>query len=166
MQLALEILAWTILVAGLIGGVIGAVLPFVPGPVLIVAVAIVHKLMLPPWLAWGTIVALVFIAVLERVADFLGSAIGARRMGATRWGLAGAAIGGIVGVFFGFIGIFVGPFVGAFVAEILFARRKIEPSIRASVGAGIGAGVALLARVALAMLMVMIVAFDLLFIGP
>ncbi len=161
MQTILEIIAWAALVSGLICGPLGAFVPVVPGAVLPVAGALAHKLILPGVLSWRTIAALVAIAILERVADFLGTLLGAKWAGATRWGLFGAAVGGIAGLFFAPFGLLLGPVIGAFVAEIIFARRGLEPSIKAGVGAGVGYGISLAARLALAVLMIMIVLFDL-----
>lgn len=161
MQTTLEIIAWAALVLGLIGGPVGALLPIVPGAVLPVCGALVHKLILPDVLSWWTVAALVVIAILERVVDFLGTVLGAKWAGATRWGLFGAALGGIIGLFFAPFGLLLGPIIGAFLAEIIFARRGLEPSIKSGVGAGVGYGISLAARLALAVLMIMIVLFDL-----
>lgn len=156
-----EIAAWSVLVVGLIAGVAGVIVPLLPGPVLIVGAVIVHKLILPGWISWWMIGVLSFVAVLERVADIAGTLVGARWAGATRWGLFGAALGGLVGIFFGIPGLILGPIVGAFAGEWALARRHVGASAKAGVGAGVGIGVATLARVALALFMVALVVFDL-----
>lgn len=163
MQTTLEIIAWAALVTGLLCGPFGALVPVVPGAVLPVIGAVIHKLILPDVLSWWTIAALVAIAVLERVVDFVGTLVGAKWAGATRWGLFGAAVGGIAGLFFAPFGLLLGPIIGAFVAEIVFARRGLQPSVKSGVGAGVGYGISLAARMALAFLMIMIVLFDLYF---
>nr|MDQ3841323.1 DUF456 domain-containing protein [Actinomycetota bacterium] len=64
-------------------------------------------------------------------ADFLGTAYGARRFGASNWGTAGGAIGGIVGtlagaLFFGvgaLFGLLAGTIGGVFVGEYLRHKR-------------------------------------------
>lgn len=160
----MEVFAWIVLVLGTLLGVVGVLLPLLPGPVLTVGAAILHKLMVPEYLSWGMIIALGVLAVLERLADLAGTLIGAKWMGATRWGLFGAAIGGIAGIFFGFVGLFVGPIIGAVVAEWVVARRRADDSVRAGFGAGIGIGIATLARLAIALFMAMLLAFDLLFL--
>lgn len=165
MQITLEILAWALLVIGLLGGVIGAAVPVIPGAVLPVLGALVHKLILPQWLSWWVIAALVVIAILERVVDFVGTLIGAKWAGATRWGIFGAAFGGIVGLFFAPFGLLLGPIIGAFAAEIIFAQRGLKDATKSGVGAGVGYGISLAARLALALLMVMLVLFELL-TGP
>ena len=161
MQTTLEIIAWTALVIGLIGGPLGAFVPVIPGAVLPVIGALIHKLILPGVLSWWTIAALVVCAILDRVVDFVGTLVGAKWTGATRWGVFGAAIGGIVGLFFFPLGLLLGPVLGAFVAEIAFARRGLGRSAKSGLGAGLGFGISLAARVALAIFMIMIVLFDL-----
>ncbi len=161
MALTFEFLAWALLVLCCLAGVVGVVLPLVPGAFLILAGAVLHKLMLPGWLSWWTIGGLAIVAVLDRVVDILGTLLGARWAGATRWGLAGAAAGGIVGLFFGLLGLFLGPVIGAFCAELMFARRGMGASVRSGVGAGIGFGVSTALKVALSLFMVALVAFDL-----
>jgi uncharacterized protein YqgC (DUF456 family) len=161
MQTTLEIIAWAALVIGLAGGLFGAFIPVVPGAALPVIGAVIHKLVLPGALSWWAIVALVVIALLERVVDFIGTLVGAKWAGATRWGLFGAAAGGVAGLFFAPLGLLLGPIIGAFAAEIVFAQRGLRPSIKSGVGAGVGYGISLAARLALAVFMIMIVLFDL-----
>lgn len=164
-DIAMQILAWIILIFGMATGVVFVFLPVIPGPLLIVIGAIVHKLIIPHWLSWGMIIVLVVLSILERVADFVGTIAGAKWMGATKWGLLGAAIGGIVGLFFGIVGIFVGPIIGAAIAEWILAKRRADHSLKAGFGAGVGIGISTLARLAIAMFMAMLIVFDLLFIG-
>lgn len=161
MDVFLAIVAWSALVIGLVCGPFGAFVPVVPGAALPVLGALVHKLVLPQYLSWWTIVALVALAILERVVDFAGTLAGAKWAGATRWGLLGAAVGGIAGLFFVPLGLLLGPVIGAFAAEIIFARRGVEASAKSGVGAGIGYGISLAARLAIALLMIMIVLADL-----
>lgn len=165
-ELALEIVAWTTLVVFMLAGLVFVILPVIPGPLLVLVGVLVHKLILPTWISWGMIGFLVFIAVLERLADLAGTIAGAKWMGATKWGLLGAAIGGIVGILFGFVGIFIGPVIGAVVAEIIVARRRPKESMKAGVGAGVGIGVATIARLALTLFMELVIIYDLAFIGP
>ena len=162
MQVFLEIVAWGALVVGLVCGPFGAFVPVVPGAVLPVAGALIHKLILPQFLSWWTIAALVVLAVLERVVDFVGTLAGAKWTGATRWGLFGAVIGGIVGLFFVPLGLLLGPVIGAFVAEVVFARRGVRDSAKSGVGAGVGYGISLAARLGIALLMVAVVLGNLL----
>ncbi len=157
----MEVLAWVILGVLSLTGLIGTILPFLPGAVIILVGAVLHKMILPGALSWWMIGFLIFLVLIERLVDFLGSVVGARWLGATRWGIIGAALGTIVGLFFGLIGLIIGPILGAFVGEIVFAKREIGSSAKAGVGAGLGIGIATLARFAVALLMIALIAFDL-----
>src|SRR5690606_14512542 len=69
------------------------------------------------------VVVLAVLTLFSLVVDFWATALGARRVGASRMAVAGAIIGTFVGIFFGFIGLFAGPFIGALAGGLLHGRR-------------------------------------------
>lgn len=155
--------AWIILSAFAVAGVAGSVLPALPGIALIFAGVLIHKLLLPDVLS-GWVVAFVGVSVfLSWGIDFIGSAVGARWGGATRWGLIGAAAGGLVGLFFGLPGLILGPVAGAFIGELLAAGRGVFAATRAGVGAGMGLALSTALRLALALLCVALIVVDCVF---
>ena len=160
MQTVIEILSWTLLVVLLLGGLVGVLLPILPGALIIFIGALLHKILTPEWLSWTTVALLGVLVLVERLLDFLGTMVGAKWLGATRWGIFGAVVGGIVGIFFGLPGLILGPVFGALVGEIIFARRSLRLSAKAGFGAAIGFGLSTVARVALALLMILIVIVD------
>jgi uncharacterized protein YqgC (DUF456 family) len=138
------ILLWVIAMALIIAGFAGLVLPALPGAPLLFAGLFVA--------AWAddfvyvgvkTLVALGIMAALSYVLEFAASALGARRFGATRRAITGAAIGTVVGMFFGLPGILLGPFLGAVVGELTAQR-----DLRAAAGSGVGAFLGLLLAIA------------------
>jgi uncharacterized protein YqgC (DUF456 family) len=160
MQTVIEILSWTVLVVLLLGGLVGVLLPILPGALIIFLGALLHKILTPEWLSWTTIALLGVLVLVERLLDFLGTMVGAKWLGATRWGIFGAVVGGIVGIFFGLPGLILGPVFGALVGEIIFARRSLGLSAKAGFGAAVGFGLSTVARIALALLMILIVIVD------
>jgi uncharacterized protein YqgC (DUF456 family) len=142
----MEVFWWFLTIALFAVGLIGAVVPTLPGTTIILAAAIIHRLMLGPQksIGWKTIVVLVLLTLLSYVFDFLGSYFGAKYFGATRWGAFGAIVGALIGVFFGIIGLFVGPVIGAVAAEFIAGKRMIDAgragwgSLLGNVGATIG----------------------------
>lgn len=160
MQSVIEILSWTLLVVLLLGGLAGVLLPFLPGALIIFLGALLHKILTPDWLSWTTIALLGALVLVERLLDFLGTMVGAKWLGATRWGIFGAVVGGILGIFFGLPGLILGPVFGALVGEIIFARRSLGLSAKAGFGAAVGFGISTVARIALALLMILIVILD------
>ena len=114
---------WTLSISLLIVGFVGAIVPFLPGPMLIVIAGIVHTLLLPEqgMSTWGIVLLIVWFCLAYAV-DFFSGMMGARWFGASRWGITGVFIGGIVGLFFGPLGLLLGPLVGGFAFEMLFAN--------------------------------------------
>jgi hypothetical protein len=135
-------------------GLAGLVLPGLPGAPVIFA-----GFVLAAWaddfvyVGTGTLVILGVLAALTYAIDFAASAFGAKRFGASRWAVIGAAGGAIVGLFFGLPGVFLGPFVGAVVCE-LASRRDLVAAGKAGLGATLGLALGAAAKLALAFAMV------------
>ena len=154
-------MAWVLAVALVIVGVIGTVLPALPGPILVFAGVFVA--------AWAdgfhrigvwTLILLGLLTVLAHVVDLLAAAAGVDRSGASRRAVAGAALGTIAGLFFGLPGLIVGPFLGAVLAE-LTVRGDVGASTRAGLFAWIGfmIGLALKMAIVFGMIGIAILAF-------
>ena len=79
------------------------------------------------------LVVLLVLTVIGSLADNVATLFGARKAGASGWGVAGAAIGMLVGLAFGLPGIIVGPALGAFAFELLR-----NPDLRRAGKAGLG----------------------------
>jgi uncharacterized protein YqgC (DUF456 family) len=151
-------LDWTILwliLAGLtvITGLIGTVLPVLPGIPVIFA-----GLLLAAWstgfepVGWGTIAVLGVLAALSILIDLLAAAFGAKRLGASPRAFWGATLGAIIGLFFGLPGIVLGPFIGAVAAE-LAAGRGAQQAGRSGYGVWLGLILGTAAKLAIAFLM-------------
>ena len=69
--------------------------------------------------------------------DIVAALLGAKRVGASRLALLGAAIGTVAGLFLGLAGIIIGPFVGALLGEWLHGRR-LGMAARVGVGTWLG----------------------------
>ncbi|MEY2504630.1 MAG: uncharacterized protein QOG27_910, partial [Verrucomicrobiota bacterium] len=89
----MELLWWLIAIVLMAVGLIGTVLPFVPGAVVILAAAIIHQVMVPGRsLGWWNIAGLIVLTLLSYALEFGSGYFGAKRFGATKWGGFGAAI--------------------------------------------------------------------------
>ena len=125
-------------------GLIGTVLPALPGLPLVFA-----GMLLAAWaggfeqVGVATGVVLGVLTLLSLAIDFWATAHGAKRVGASRLAIIGAIVGTFAGLLFGPVGIFVGPFAGALVGELLHGRRLgIGPLGQATkVGAGTWLGI-------------------------
>ena len=127
-----EPVLWITLAVMLVG-LLGSVLPALPGVPLIFLSALVYSFLTDFEFVGTLVLVMLFVfAVLAFVADFVGTAYGARRFGASNWGTAGGAIGGLVGalagaLFFGvgaLFGLILGSVGGVFLGEYLRRRRQ------------------------------------------
>jgi uncharacterized protein YqgC (DUF456 family) len=151
----MELFWWFFTVVLFAIGLIGTVLPVFPGTVIILASAIIHRVMLGPdkSIGWGTIAVLVLLTLATYVLDFLSGYFGAKYFGATRWGMFGAILGALIGIFFGIVGLFIGPVIGAILGEFIAGKRLIHAgcagwgSLLGSLGAMVGKLVIALAMI-------------------
>lgn len=131
-------LLWVLCLILVAVGLAGVLLPGLPGAPLVFA-----GLLLAAWaddfqnVGLATVIILAGLTVLAYGVDFLSSSLGARKAGASREAVIGAALGTVVGLFFGFPGIVFGPFAGAVIGEFL-ARRNLGQAGRAGLAAWVG----------------------------
>lgn len=147
------VVLWLLAAALVAAGIAGTVLPALPGAVLVFA-----GLALAAW-ADGfvhvgalTLTGLGVLAALTYAVDFAATALGAKKLGASRRALVGAALGALVGLFFGLPGVLLGPFIGAVLGE-LSEQRDLLRAGRAGVGAWLGLVLGAAAKLALVMTM-------------
>ena len=140
-------------------GLLGVVLPALPGLPLVFAGMLVA--------AWAggfeeigvfTLVVLGLLTLVSFLVDFWATAHGAKRVGASRKALVGAVLGTFAGLFFAPIGLFIGPFVGALVGELLHGR-ELGAAARVGFGTWLGIVLAIVLKLGLAFAMLGIFAF-------
>jgi uncharacterized protein YqgC (DUF456 family) len=133
-------MAWLITVCLLIAGLIGCVLPVLPGHLILLIAAIAHRLMLgaESGLRWWSFLILIVLMAISQVFEMISGAAGTKWFGGSRWGALGALVGSIAGLFFLPLGLLVGPLIGAFVGEIAFAKKHPHPAVISGVGSVIG----------------------------
>jgi len=131
-------------------GLAGILLPLLPGIPLMFA-----GMLLAAWadgfrhLGWGLLAVLAALTLLSMALDFWATAHGARRVGASRMAMAGAALGTLVGLFFGLPGLLLGPFIGALAGELLALRSLRAAAIGQATRIGAGTWIGLLIGIAL-----------------
>ena len=150
----MELFWWLFAIALFALGLIGTIVPVLPGTTIILAAAIIHRVVLggEKSVGWKTILVLVLLTLLSYMFDFLGSYFGAKYFGATKWGAFGAILGALVGLFFGIIGLFAGPVIGAAAGEFIAGKRMIDAG-RAGWGSLLGNVGAMLAKLIIALAM-------------
>lgn len=150
----MDALWWLLSVALILAGLAGTVLPALPGTALVLA-----GIVLGAWIDGFTRVgpwavgAVVVMAVLAWVLDYVAALLGARRAGASRQALIGAALGTVVGLFMGLVGVLFMPLVGAAAGEYL-AQRDQRQAMKVGLATWLGLMAGLLAKVVLAFMMI------------
>jgi len=133
----------------IVAGIVGAVVPALPGVPLVFA-----GMLLAAWanhfdhVGPVTLVVLGLLGAIAMAVDFLAGLAGARRVGASRQALWGATLGTLVGLFFGLPGVVLGPFAGAVAGE-LAAGSRAGRAAHVGVGTWIGLLFGTLAKLAL-----------------
>lgn len=131
--MTITIILWLLAVALIVLGLVGLLLPAIPGaPVLFAGLVLAAWAENFAYVGWGTLSVLGVLALLTYLADFVASAFGAQRFGASPRAVTGAIIGFVVGLFFGLPEVLLGPFIGAVIGE-LSTQRHLGAAGRASV---------------------------------
>ena len=181
MQAVLDVLLASlphlILVICCLVGVVGSALPAVPGALVIFGGALVHGI----WTGWDPIgphvlVLLGLLTVISWGISYAITAAGAKKSGASNWGVAGATIGMFAGLMIPIpvLNMLIGAFIGALGVELLVRYIRLQKipeeerenvqidgkgATKAGMGAAVGAIVGLMAEMGVAILMVGLVAF-------
>lgn len=122
----------------LIGGIVGCIVPFLPGPPLAYGSLILLQLTdYKPFTSNFLVIwALITLAVV--IADYYIPIWGTKKFGGTKAGVWGATVGLIIGMFlFPPFGMIIGPFIGAFVGEML-NNQDSSKALRSATGSFIG----------------------------
>ena len=153
----MELFWWFLTIVLFAVGLIGTIAPVLPGTTIILAAAIIHRIMLGPdkSIGWHTIIVLVLLTLATYGIDILAGYLGAKYFGATKWGAFGAILGALVGLFFGLLGLFLGPVIGVIIGEVIAGKRMIDAG-RAGWGSLIGNIGAMLAKLIFALTMIII----------
>ena len=121
----------------LLGGLVGCILPAVPGPPLsYVALLLLQATRFADFSVKFLLIAAA-VTVLVTVVDYVVPAWGTKKWGGSRAGTVGSIIGLLIGLFFLPVGILVGPFAGAVAGELI-AGRKTNAAFRSGFGAFVG----------------------------
>jgi uncharacterized protein len=142
----MQIIYW-LLLAVMVVGIIGAVVPAIPGTSLILIAIIIWGVVSSSFAAIKIpLIVTIIVLLLSIGVDFLAGYIGAKQAGASKWGQIGAFVGLLLGFFgllpalpFGgpLLGILIGPLLGAIIGEYLY-QRQLGVAIKAGIGIVVG----------------------------
>jgi uncharacterized protein YqgC (DUF456 family) len=122
-----------------IAGIVGSVLPVLPGPP-ISWIGLLMLYLIPDMPADYTFLGITLgIALLIFAMDYVVPIIGTKYFGGSKAGAYGSTVGLVVGLFFPPLGFLIGPFVGAFFGEIIFnANSNSKHAFKSAIGSFIG----------------------------
>jgi hypothetical protein len=135
-------------------GLAGTVLPALPGTLFVLA-----GIVLAAWIdgftkvGVGVVAVVAVLAVLAWVLDYAAGLLGAKKAGASKQALIGAALGTVAGLILGLVGVLFMPLVGAAIGEYL-ARRDEQHAFKVGVATWLGILAGMLAKVVIAFMMV------------
>tara|TARA_R110001583_G_scaffold46314_3_gene145384 strand:- start:10445 stop:10951 length:507 start_codon:yes stop_codon:yes gene_type:complete len=120
-------------------GILGAVLPVLPGPITSwVGLLLLHFTTIVP-MNYTFLTITFLVAFIVWLIDYFIPAMGTKKFGGTRFGVIGTMVGLILGIFF-FppFGIIIGPFLGAFGGEMIKDSKDSKRALKAAFGSFIG----------------------------
>lgn len=120
-------------------GLLGTVLPVLPGAILIYGGMLLYGFMTHfSSLDANFFLMQALVLVLIFSVDFISSIVGTKSFGGSKNAVWGAIIGTMLGiVLFGPLGVIIGPFLGAVAAELL-RREDLNKAIRIGFGTLVG----------------------------
>jgi uncharacterized protein YqgC (DUF456 family) len=150
----MDTLLWLIVVLLVVAGLVGTILPALPGTALVFG-----GILLAAWIddfqrisGWTVMISGVLTLIAWGV-DLVAGMLGAKRVGASRLAVFGAAAGTVLGMFTGFVGLLFMPLAGAAVGEY-FADRNAARAAKVGVATWIGLVIGTVAKVAITFVMV------------
>ena len=134
MDIFLAVIAGVLLLVGLIG----CILPILPGPPLSYLGLLLMQLRSDTPFSTKFMIVWSVITVVVTLLDYWIPAYGTKRFGGTRYGVYGTLVGLIVGlIFFPPFGIIIGPLAGALIGEAMSGSDH-KKAVRAAFGSFVG----------------------------
>lgn len=134
----MHILLYLIAAALIVSGLVGAVVPALPGiPLLFGGIWLIAGIDRYRHLGLGWLLGIAAVGAVGLTIDLLAGALGAKRVGASKQAVWGALAGTVIGLWFGLPGLLLGPFIGAVAGE-LAAGKNVVRSAHVGVGTWFG----------------------------
>jgi uncharacterized protein YqgC (DUF456 family) len=121
----------------LAGGLLGCIVPLVPGPPLSYIALLLLQVTAFAGFSVKFLLITAIVTVVVTVADYFLPAWGTGKWGGSRAGAIGSVLGLLAGLFFSPVGIIVGPFAGAVAGELI-AGRDTNAALRSGFGSLVG----------------------------
>lgn len=133
----MDVLIYVLSFLLLVGGIVGCVLPILPGaPLGYAGLLLLHFTGRADFSTTQLVTWLIIVVILQ-VVDFITPLLGSKYTGGSEFGNWGCVAGTLIGMFFLPWGIIVGPFIGAVAGEML-GGSDLSHAVRAGIGSLIG----------------------------
>lgn len=123
--------------ACLIFGVLGCLLPILPGPPIAYVGLLILNITTKVQFSTELLLFWLFLVVIIQVLDYFIPMLGSKFSGGSKWGNWGCALGTIAGMFFLPWGVIMGPFLGAVIGELL-GRKEFLQAIKSGLASLLG----------------------------
>ena len=120
-------------------GIIGSVLPVLPGPIMgWFGLLVLHFSKAIP-INYQLLGTTFFIAIIIFFLDYIIPGLGAKKFGGSKKGATGATIGLIIGLIAPIpLGFVIGAFLGALIGELMHDPKDLKRAIRSAFGSFMG----------------------------
>ncbi len=134
-----EIILFIISLMIMLVGMAGIVVPIIPSIPLIWLGAFLYAIFTHfEKITWLMLLIFALLTIFSTVLENLGNVYGAKRFGATRWGIVGSVVGTGVGFYMGGpIGLILGPIVGTVIFEII-GGKDCKGALKSGLGNFVG----------------------------
>ena len=134
----LDYLLITLSLITLLIGIIGSIIPAIPGPILayvsiiILINSIDQSIPFNTLMIWGIIV--IFFSIIENFIQLYG----VKLFGGKKLSLVGSTIGFLIGLFIPPIGFIIGTFIGAFIGASIEYKNNTKKALKIAFGSFVG----------------------------
>lgn len=150
---------WILAFALMLVGVLGLVLPLLPGvPLVFAGMLLAAAIEDFERISWITITVLGVLTLIAVIGEFAASTLGTKRAGASPRAVWGAFLGTVIGLFFGLPGLLLGPFIGAVAGE-LSVHGRLDRAREVGIATWIGLLIGTIAKIAITFAMLGVFAF-------
>ncbi|WP_127125672.1 DUF456 domain-containing protein [Pseudoflavitalea rhizosphaerae] len=118
-------------------GILGSLLPVLPGPPIAWFGLLLQNLRDPNPFSTQFLVIWAGIVIVTIILDYVIPIYGTKKFGGTRYGAWGCTLGFLLAFWMGPWGVIIGPFIGAFVGEMIGGQDS-NRSLKAAFGSFIG----------------------------
>ena len=133
----MEYLLLSLAIVLIIIGIIGCLVPVLPGPPLSYGGLLLLHFTQFAEFSDRLLIILAVVAGIVTILDYFVPIWGTKKFGGSKYGTRGATVGLILGLFFGPFGIIIGPFLGAVIGEMLY-KDDFKYALKAGFGSLLG----------------------------